>query len=196
MLYDLLGKLQNNRKVHLHLRNISKFDVPSLRSVGRTIAAIVDKKITFEDPFLRNFTMTPAEREEYDRKKNEERQRMEEIKQARIETSEKIKKEKQESFEKLKDNLLRQVAREPYKISPVFDFVEPAPGCHYDIGPSFGYVVIPIPFVDYSNPDEHERMGIDGFLNDVHEYTFLITKQLFDNLGGGKVDIQIITVEE
>ena len=50
MLYDLLGKLQNNRKVHLHLRNISKFDTPSLRSVGRTIAAIVDKKITFEDP--------------------------------------------------------------------------------------------------------------------------------------------------
>ena len=67
MLYDLLRALQNNRKVHQHLRNISKFDVPSLRSVGRTIAAIVDKKITFEDPFLRNFAMTPTQREEYEK---------------------------------------------------------------------------------------------------------------------------------
>ena len=77
---------------------------------------------------------------------NEERQRrikeQEEIKQARIETSERIKKEKQESFEKLKGDLLIQVAREPYKNSPVFDFVEPVPGCHYDIGPSFGYITI------------------------------------------------------
>ena len=46
----------------------------------------------FEDPFLRNFTMTPAEREEYDRKKNEERQRIEEKKVTRLETAQRIKK--------------------------------------------------------------------------------------------------------
>ena len=42
ILHNLLDRLQNNRKVHQHLRNITKFDIPSLRSVGRTIDAIVE----------------------------------------------------------------------------------------------------------------------------------------------------------
>ena len=178
---NLLTKLQNNRKIHQHLRNITKFDIPSLRSVGRTIDAMVERKLTFEDPFLRNFIMTPTEREEYDRKKNEERQRrmneerqrLEEIKQKKVETAERIKKEKQESFEKLKGDLLAQVAREPYKISPVFNFVEPIPNCHYDIGPSFGHVVIPIP-QDYQQITEemeieaHEGHG-NEFMDEIRE---------------------------
>ena len=114
---NLLTKLQNNRKVHQHLRNISKFDIPSLRDVGRKIDELVGFKIRFEDPFLRNFTMSPAEREEYDRMKNkirqeriiEERLRMEGKKISRFEVEQRIKKEKQESFNKLKEDLFKQI---------------------------------------------------------------------------------------
>ena len=155
-----LNKLLNDQRV----RNIGKLDIPSLRNVGRMTDKYIEKKLAFEDPTLRKFIMTPVEIEEYDRKKNEERQRrineeerkLEEIQQKKAltlaETAERIKKEKQESFEKLKNDLRAQITKEPYRISPVFNFVEPVPNCHYDIGPSLGHVVIPIPFVDYNNP--------------------------------------------
>ena len=60
-----LHKLLKDRRV----RNIAKLDIPSLRSVGRMTNMYIERKLTFEDPFLRNFTISPAEREEYDRKK-------------------------------------------------------------------------------------------------------------------------------
>ena len=38
-------------------------------------------------------------------------------------------------------------------------------------------------------------MGIEGFLADVHKYTYQVSEQIFDSLGG-KLDIQVITVEQ
>ena len=60
---NLLTNLQNNRKVHQYIKNIAKFDIPSLRSVGSTIDAMVERKLTFEDPFLKKITMTPKDKE-------------------------------------------------------------------------------------------------------------------------------------
>ena len=60
-------------------------------------------------------------------------------------TEEENKKAKATSFEKLKSDVFKQIEREPYRNSPVLNFVEPTPGCHYDIGNSHGYVAIPLP---------------------------------------------------
>jgi len=141
MLHNLLDKLQNNRKAHQHLRNITKFDIPSLRSVGRTIDAIVERKLTFEDPFLRNFTMSPAEREEYDKKKNEERQRrikeQEEIKQKR--EARKARSDIEKRTEKYASLQTKGVEFMEYlyqgedvRLSEI-PFTEPVQGCKYNI---------------------------------------------------------------
>ena len=74
------------------------------------------------------------------KKKDEDADR---IIQRRFETLARSKNEKIISFNKLKKDLLTQVGNTPYRNSPSFEFKEPLPGCHYDIGPSFGYVVIP-----------------------------------------------------
>ena len=199
-----LNKLLKDRRV----RNIGKLDIPSLRSLGKMIDTYIDRKLAFEDPILRKFIMTPAEREEYDRKKKEtldvmrfsEKRRLEserlDIKKGIIlnEQQLRVKKEKQESFNKLKNDLIAQIDRTPYRNSP-FNFVEPVPGCHYDIGPSIGHVVVPIPQLRIDNPDYVNSINPATFLDNVHEYTYLITEQIYDNLGG-KIDIQIITVEK
>ena len=76
-----LNKLLKDRRV----RNIVKLDILSLRSLGKMINASMERKLTFEDPILRKFLMTPDEIEEYDRRKKNrlialktaERQRLE-----------------------------------------------------------------------------------------------------------------------
>ena len=120
-----------------------------------------------------------------------------------------------------KGDLLRQVEREPYKNSPVFNFVEPAPGCHYDIENSHGYVIIPIPYnyrdlTEIVEEEKKEEVRVDdymiidgqeggpkevykyrlmeGFSRLVHEYAYMIAEQLYDNLGG-RLDIQVFIVE-
>ena len=88
-----LNKLLKDRRV----RNIGKLDIPSLRNVGKAINTYIERKLAFEDPFLRKFIMTPAEIEEYDRKKKERLDGMRffeerRLKNERLDTSERIKK--------------------------------------------------------------------------------------------------------
>ena len=194
-----LNKILKDKRV----RNLVKLDVPSLRTLGKLIDSYIERKHTFEDPIMRKFRMTPAEIEEYDREKAdrlnamkffEKRRLNNERVEAKFNPAERIKQEKQESFNKLKNDLLSQIERTPYRKSP-FNFVEPMSGCHYDIGSSLGHVVIPIPQIHINDPAYDATASTGKFLDDIHEYTYHITEQLFDNLGG-KIDIQIITVEK
>ena len=73
-LNSLLDGLQNNRKVHQHLRNISKFDIPSLRRVERSIAAIVNRNLEQEfkhlfESHVERQTGQPMNTEEWTEKK-------------------------------------------------------------------------------------------------------------------------------
>ena len=106
------------------------------------------------------------------------------IKESKKKTEEEKKATKIEDFEKLKKDILAQSRREPIRNCTAFNFVEPAPGCHYDIGNSFGYVLIPIP-----KSREGYELDQEEMLEFVHECTFYITEQVFDNFGG-RVDVQ------
>ena len=106
-----LHKLLKDRRV----RNLVKLDIPSLRSLGKLIDRYIERKLTFEDPILRKFIMTPVEIEEYDREKKDKLEAMKYFEKRRlqneriaaeIDTAERIKQEKKESFSKLKNDFL------------------------------------------------------------------------------------------
>jgi len=151
-------------------------------------------------------------------KKLEEKKRANQrIKKANKKTEEEKKAKKAADFEKLKQDILAQSRREPIKNCPAFNFVEPSPGCHYDIGNSLGYVLIPIPSGKRKplytaeefaylmekgilNPDADPmgskvELSQNQLLEFIHENTYNITEQIFDNFGG-RVDVQIITVTQ
>jgi len=124
-------------------------------------------------------------------KKRNERLKEKEKRQKR--TEEENKKAKATSFEKLKRDLLEEARREPQRNSSIFNFNEPTPGCRYDIGENHGYVLIPIDnLAEVIGP---HAIGDTLYGDLIHEYTYSIAEQLFDNLGG-KLDIQVITVEQ
>ena len=75
-----LNKLLKDRRV----RNLVKLDIPSLRSLGKLVDSYIERKLTFEDPILRKFTMTPAEREEYDKEKKDKLEAMKHFEKRRL----------------------------------------------------------------------------------------------------------------
>ena len=217
-----LKAFYKNPKVPHYLKILSKFDLPSLRDVDKTINALIslrsfprDAQGNFYIPSVKE--MINAEKERIKKRKEERQERKKLIKRS----EEERKMAKELDFIKLRNDLLTQIEEEPYRNS-LFDFVEPTPGCHYDIGNSHGYVTIPIPanyqelteiIEEEKKEDIHEndytvitgQEGghkevykyplMEGFLKLVHEYAYMIAEQLYDNLGG-RLDIQVFTVEK
>ena len=210
--FDEIAKLKNelkafysNPKIPHHLKILSKFDLPSMRDAYKTINALLTRRFFQQDTEGNYYTPSNEELKKAQKERISKRQ---ERKKPAKRSEEERKKVKATDFEKLKGDLLRQTREEPIRNSHVFNFVEPIPGCRYDIGESHGYVLIPYPeqddtrsnsemFRDSTIPDPSQE-GIlpeEIFLDDVHEYTYKISEQLFDNLKG-KIDIQITTIEK
>ena len=95
--------------------------------------------------------MTPAEREEYDRKKNEERQRRNreeeekkqrrEARKARSDIEKRV--EKHDSLQSKGVEFMEYLYQgEGVRLSDI-PFTEPVQGCKYNIGDSLGNVIIP-----------------------------------------------------
>ena len=211
--FDEIAKLKNelkafyrDPKIPHQLKILSKFDLPSLRDVDKTINALVSRRTIHQDA-QGNFYI-PSVKEMINAEKERIFKRIKERKKRVKRSEEERKKTKATDFEKLKGDLLRQIQQEPIRNCPAFNFVEPALGCHYDIGNSHGYVLVPIPMREV-NHEEHK--GADDFVDEeriesrhlnqkellefIHENTYKITEQLFDNLGG-EIDVQIITVTQ
>jgi len=93
-----------------------------------------------------------------EKKLEQEKQVKLRIKEAKKKTEEEKKAKKAVDFEKLKQDLLAQSHREPIRNCPSFNFVEPAPGSHYDIGNSHGYVLIPIPEILERTEDDDDNV--------------------------------------
>ena len=149
----------------------------------KTIDAIIDQRLTIRDAEGKQILFPSAkdlERVEKERiKKRNERLKEKEKRQKR--TEEENKKAKATSFEKLKRDLLEEARREPQRNSSIFNFNEPTPGCRYDIGENHGYVLIPIDnLAEVIGP---HAIGDTLYGDLIHEYTYSIAEQLFDNLG-------------
>ena len=202
-----LNAFYRNPKIPHYLKILSKFDLSSLRDTDKTINALITLR-SFPRDAQGNFYI-PSVKEAINAEKERIEKRKEERKIKRMirqlgETDRKI---KAASFGRLKGELLQQIEREPYRNSS-FDFNEPTPGCHFDIGESRGYVLVPIPIperhieeekgmedtVDMER-DAEPRLNLEQFLEFVHETTYNISEQLFDNLDK-VLEIQVITVTQ
>ena len=204
-----LGAFFKNSKIPRPFKLLVSFDLPSLDNVVTTINGIINMRLYPKGKTNSIKKLDHLEKERIkakQEKKKELRKRKKRTEEEEKKAEEDRKKAKAADFEKLKNDLLRQIEREPYRNSPVFNFVEPSPGCHYDIGNSHGYVLVPIPTKKIRHDEERkvyiigesaeERyLHIDELLGFIHETTYNITEQLFDNLGG-RIDIQVITVTQ
>ena len=95
------------------------------------------------------------------------------IKESKKKTEEEKKAAKASDFEKLKQDILAQSHREPIRNCPSFNFVEPAPGCHYDIGNSHGYVLVPIPAKENFMEFGDVGVGAHKYGDILHEYIYI-----------------------
>ena len=160
------------------LRIMAEFDMKALKDVLTTLdwmnfrGAFPQGKVYSSKKVIRGeqerLRLRKEKKSEQEERARRKKKTEEDDPTMKLIKAEEKKAKKAADFEKLKLDILAQTRGEPIRKCPSFNFVEPAPGCHYDIGNSLGYVLIPIPAVKLKDiPSEYEGMeGIEVKRND------------------------------